>query len=154
MAYVIVEVKGLNEILQQLRAFADATRNLQEIRQKVGQYVLDFLTNDVFESEGKVFGHGWPELSMPYAYRKYLKYGPQLTLIATGKMRASNVLYTTGEMITIKNNAQNEKGEYYAAKHQYGVGVPQRILYDLGEEQKDRIGAIIMEGIERRIEKG
>lgn len=153
--YAIIKQTGFDAALAELRSLGNAVKDTGEIIQRAGEYVLDFLTNDVFESEGKVFGHGWPELSMPYAYRKFLKYGPQLTLVASGQMRASNALYTTGNMITIKNNARNKQGKFYAQYHQDGGGnLPQRMLYDLDDERQRRVGEIIMEGIDRRVSRG
>lgn len=150
--YAIVTVSGLKESIREMQVLLGAMRTMQEINQRVGEHVLDLFTNDVYESEGKAIGHGWQELSMPYAYQKYKKYGAQLTLVATGRMRASNVLYTTTDLITIKNTATNDKGEFYAAKHQYGDGrMPARVLMDLTDEEEMKIEDQIIEWINGKV---
>lgn len=155
MAYAIVQVIGLTEAINEMRAFINATKNMVSINQLVGEYVLDFFTDDVYESQGNVFGHPWPEVKMPYAAYKTKKWGPQLTLIASGKMRASNVLYTTNDMIRIRNEARSKSGRYYAIDHQEGGQyLPKRVLMDLDFERKQHIGDMILDDLQRRKDMG
>lgn len=152
MFYVNVQITGKDQALNQLQNLKDILNNFAPEMQKLGDYLLNFFTNDVFESQGNAIGHGWQELSMPYAYRKTLRWGPQITLVASGQMRAGYRMYTTTDSVMIQNEAVSKDGEYYARRHQDGSGfLPQRMLMDFDDNLLKQIAQMLVDSLNQRI---
>lgn len=112
-----------------------------------GEYLVDFFANQVFESEGAIFGHPWTALSPKYALWKSTHYPGRGILERTGTLRRGFKAMSTATYLTVYNNV--EYGKY----HQAGTShLPQRVLVALGDQQREQISAIILQDIISRAE--
>lgn len=140
MITVTVTVTGVKETQAGLEKLKDAISHLQPVLQDVGDYMMNFLTNDVFESEGGVYGSSWAELSPSTLIQKLKKYPGRGILEASGKMRYGYNLEVSDQAAIISNNAQSESGAYYAMYHQTGTDkMPKRTLIKIDEDRKRMI---------------
>lgn len=124
--------------------------------QDVGDWYLKFLQNDVWETEGAVFGEPWAPLNPKYAKRKAKKYPGAGILEATGTMRSGWKLVTTSNSALIENTAKNKDDKYYAVYHQQeekkSKKLPQRIIIKMDEQRRTHIYEMFKEGILKRFE--
>src|SRR5690348_6516532 len=110
MISVSIDVTGLQEAIASIDRLKEVVTDYSQETQEIGEYLLAFFVGDVFESEGSVYGDSWAALSEPYASYKAKKYGDQKILVATGKMQTGYKLYTSTDMLTVKNEATNKNG--------------------------------------------
>lgn len=98
--------------------------------------ILDFITNDVFDSEGSALEQPWQELSPMYAAIKEHRYPGQPILVATGKMRDSFNALIDPTTLTIGNTAP------YFVYHQSSLPrhrLPRRVMLGLSQNLKEMI---------------
>lgn len=149
-----IEVKGLKESLAKMESRRSLVKTMfKETLRDVGEWYIDFLQNDVWETEGAVFGEPWASLDPEYAEKKAKFYPGRGILERSGKLRTSWRLYTTAQYALIENTARNDQGQYYALFHQKGTNrLPQRIIAKIGEQQKNKIYQMFAEGLTKRLE--
>jgi phage gpG-like protein len=146
-----VTLQGDKELLDGLKNFAEGIIDLQEEFESTGKYLLDFETQQVFESEGQVFGEPWQPLSEEYSNWKHKHFPNRPILEATGNMRR-------GFYFTMLNSRQalfhNVYDEQYLKYHQTGApkhNLPKRVLYKLDDDRKQAIMKIFTDGVKRRL---
>jgi hypothetical protein len=85
-----ITLSGITELennLEQLRSTLKT--GLKPELQKAGQWYTDFLQNDVFATEGGVYGKSWHSINQKYAKKKAEKYPGRGVLERTGKLKKS-----------------------------------------------------------------
>ncbi len=126
----------------------NVVRSFEPELRDIGEWYIDFITNEVFATEGGVIGESWSSINPGYAEEKAKKYPGRGILEASGKMRTSWKLYTTSHYALIENEAD------YAIYHQDGSGgLPQRLFVKLDQERQDTIVEMFKEGILKRIQR-
>lgn len=144
-----VEVTGSEELQNALKKIGNGIIDLSDEFENTGKYLIDFTTQQVFETEGQIFASPWAQLSKPYTYTKRRKYPNRGILEATGNMRR-------GFMFTILNSRaalfHNIYDESYLQYHQEGTqNMPKRVIYKLDNERKEAIRDIFTTGIHKKI---
>lgn len=152
MITVTVEIKGKDEAINSLDKIKNLLGDFKPEMKAVGDYLLDFFTNDVFDSQGSAIGSQWEPLSEPYSTYKAKMWGAGRILIASGKMRASYKLYTGSDYLIVRNEALNRYGDYYARYHQDGTEkMPQRQLMKFDATRGSKIADMIVTSLNKRI---
>lgn len=152
MFKVNIRYSGLDEALQSLDSVKKVISDLSTETKMIGDFLLDFFQNKVFDSEGGVLGSPWVPLTTQYAVWKAKHYGNQGILIATGTLRASWQLYTSTDSIILQNEAQTN-GIYYGAAHQQGAGrLPVREIMDFDDNLLNQIRDMFIDSLNTRIE--
>lgn len=147
MIKVTLELTGNEQALKQIAAIKKTLSGFKPEMEKAGEYLIDFLINDVFNSEGGAFGEKWARLSYPYSYYKSKKWGSAGVLIASGKMRSGWKLYTAADNLVVKI-----EDAPYATYHQEGTEkMPQRKLLKFDDIRLRKIRDIIIDSLNRRI---
>jgi phage gpG-like protein len=142
MINVNISVTGLDESLTMINNLKAAVADVSMEMQDIGDYLMQFYSGDVYDSEGGAFGHQWQPLSEAYAVEKAKRWGSNTILVASGQMRNSYSLQTSSQSMTISNSAP------YFEYHQDGTGrMPQRILFDVDQDRLDYITNTILNGI-------
>lgn len=144
-----VKITGDKETIARLRKVGfDVTDFSQELKD-VGQYVADFFSEDVFQTEGGVFGRRWAPLSPIYGLRKGTKWGfGKGVLEASGTLRKS-FYYKAGRSKVAIGNTQD-----YARHHQFGTRkMPQRVIAELDQPRVKRITDILRDGLHARVRR-
>jgi phage gpG-like protein len=142
-----IQLDGIAEVQGSLDRVQDVMRSFEPELRDIGEWYIDFLQNDVWETEGAVFNESWADLDPEYALAKSEKYPGRGILEASGKMRTSWKLYTTSRYALIENQMD------YAIYHQEGTGkMPQRMMVKLDREREDKIMELFKEGVLKRIQ--
>lgn len=146
MITVSVVITGVDGVVNQLQHLKDILGDFIPEMELIGNYLMDFFTNSVFNTEGSVFGHPWASLSPDYAVRKAARWGATRILIASGQMRASYKLYTASDYLIIRNE------DPISAYHQTGSGrLPQRTMMDFDSDMLTQIASIANQSLNQRI---
>jgi len=148
-----VHVSGDKELLAGLTKMSDGVLDLEQEFENTGKYLMDFETQQVFESEGQAFGESWQPLSEPYKFLKRFKFPNRPILEASGNMRR-------GFLFTILNSRQalfhNVYDEQYLKYHQTGAprnNLPKRVIYKLDKDRKEGIMNIFVEGLRKKLKQ-
>lgn len=138
--------------IDQLAHLKTLLNNFQPEYQAVGNWWVDFLKGEVFDSQGQVYGRGWARLSPAYAQYKASRWGGAGILIASGALRAGWNMYITADYLTVKNEAVSAQGDYYGAFHQDGTKyMPARPLLKVDAGRSTTIKDLIVNSINKRI---
>jgi len=149
MISATVKLTGLDKAIAQLQDMGLQLNDFSPELQNVGDYLMDFFTNDVFSSEGAVYGSPWAPLAESTLRQKR---GGGGILVASGKMRTSYQLMTSTNYLIITNTATNRNGDFYAGYHQEGTSrMPQRLLMKFDQERMDQIVNRIVTSLNERI---
>jgi phage gpG-like protein len=112
----------------------------------VGNYLMAFFSQDVFETEGQVYGEQWARLNAKYEEWKATHYPGRGVLEASGKMRYAFQLMTTSTYALIQNPTE------YAKFHMTGTShMPARVFMKIDEQRAEEVVKKIKEGIQQRI---
>jgi len=152
MLEIQVVVTGKDQALSQVQHLKNIFENLGNVYQEVGEWWIKFLTGEVFTSEGAVYGRRWAQLNENYAFYKATKFGMVGILIASGAMQNGWNMYTGADYLQVKNEAQNDRGDYYAAFHQEGTTrMPKRELLVVDSGRATTIRDLIVNNINRQL---
>src|SRR5690349_17068240 len=128
MIQMKISLSGITELTGNLDKLRSVIKTgLKPELEKAGQWYMDFLQNDVFGTEGGVYGASWQPINQRYAKRKAQKYPGRGVLERTGKLKRSWKLQATSNYALISNYAKNENGDLYGIYHQEGTSrLPKR----------------------------
>lgn len=126
------EIEGEMQLSRRISGLADGVKNWSWATKKVGQYLKEFFTNDVFESEGSVFRERWP--GGPYYHK----------LQRTGAMRKSFAYKSNDEKVEVGNSAHYFK---YHQSNRPRKKLPRRVMMKLDDHRKQRIVKYFQEQI-------
>lgn len=142
-----ISLSGVKEFEGNLTRIQEVVNDFSPELRTIGEWFIDFTTNDVFLTDGGEINEDWAELNPRYKNRKKEIYPGRGTLEASGTMRTSWKLYTTSHYALIENATE------YAKYHQEGTGrLPQRMFVKLDQERQDTIIDMFREGILKRIQ--
>src|ERR1700712_1763880 len=142
-----ISLTGVKEFEGSLDRIRDVVSDFTPELRDIGEWYIDFLQNDVFETEGGVYGSSWQSLNSKYAAQKAKKYPGRGILEASGRMRTSWKLYTASQYALITNGAA------YAIYHQEGTSrIPQRMFVKFDKQREDHITSMFSEGILKSIQ--
>jgi phage gpG-like protein len=141
-----VEFTGLQEVLAQLDATKDVLTDLQPEMAEIGAYLVDFFTNDVFETEGDVIGESWADLSEKYNRQKIKQYPGRGTLERTGTLRHGFQAIPEAMACVLLNPTP------YGIFHELGTSkMPARVFMKFDEERVSIIRDMILESVNQRV---
>jgi len=113
---------------------------------KTGEYLTEFYRDEVFDTEGQIYGNRWQTLTPTYASWKGKKYPGRGILFRTGKLRNSFRFTSSDTFLKLYNIAP------YFATHQLGIGnMPKRTMLALNQMLNRAIGNIIKKGLLGRL---
>jgi phage gpG-like protein len=112
----------------------------------VGQYLVQFFENEVFETEGAIFGEPWQMLmEATQAYKNRLYPGRGI-LEETGTLRYGFELMTTSQYCLVSNPV--EYGKY----HMTGTSrMPARVFMKIDDERAQTVGEKFSESLYNRL---
>ncbi len=143
MLNITVKITGADLTVQKLTRLRAALNNMPIAMKNIGQELSEYYRDEVFASEGGVYGEPWQALSKRYAAQKTREYPEATILIRTGDMQGGFRYTATGNTVFIDNSQD------YWAKHQLGIGVPQRKIIGVNS----RVRKIIRRNINKEIMK-
>lgn len=147
MINVRVDIKGDKETIAKLKKLGVDFNNWKPELQNVAEYLKDFYSNAVFETEGGVLGSRWAGLQPVYDFMKRKQYPGRGTLVRTGKLKKGFEDDVTEKSATISNRVD------YAKFHQFGTRrMPARKLIDIDNPRREKIIDIFKEGIIKKIQ--
>ena len=94
-------------VVQLSRLVTDLSATVQDWSPALSQSsddILEFITNDVFDTEGEALGQPWQPLSAKYAVWKEKNYPGQPILQRTGAMRQGFISAVDSSTLTIGNS--------------------------------------------------
>jgi phage gpG-like protein len=142
-----ISLTGVKEFEGKLDRMRNVVKDFTPELRDIGEWYIDFVTNDVFETEGGVYGSSWKPLNSKYAKDKAKKYPGRGILEKTGFMRTHWKLYTASQYALIENQAD------YAIYHQNGTSrIPQRMFVKLDRQRQDHIATMFREGVLKRLQ--
>lgn len=110
---------------RRIGGFANKIKDWSPATEKVGIYLKGFFTNDVFQSEGAVFGEKW--VGGKYYHK----------LQRSGLMRNSFYFKSDKDQVEIGNTADYFK--YHQSNQPRKSKLPRRIMMKLDESRKQKI---------------
>src|ERR1700719_245855 len=142
-----ITITGIDRVIQQLDSTREVLTDLYPEWQIVGDYLVIFFSNDVFETEGSVFGEPWADLSPSYAIWKGKNYPGRGILERTGTLRYGFIAQPSSNFLIIANNTP-----YGAAfKIPKKSNMPARVFMRIDSERADIINNLILESLNQRI---
>ena len=114
---------------------------------KIGDFLKEFYSNPVFETEGGIFNSRWQPLSPNYELWKRKNFPGRGILERSGDMRKGFVARVDAHSVELFNNI------FYAQFHQKGRGVPKRIMAQLDKPRQVAITKIFKQGVIKRLEE-
>ena len=107
MIQMKISLSGIEELEGNLERIKDVVHDFTPELREIGEWYINFIQNDVFETEGGVIGESWSSLNPGYAKNKAERYPGRGVLEASGKMRTSWKLYTSAQYALIENYSEN-----------------------------------------------
>lgn len=151
-----LQFTGIDRAIQKFQNIRSLLQDISPALKDAGEYLLWFFSNDVFNSEGAVYGDTWVPLSEKYAIWKDKHFGEVPILVASGKMMQSYKLYTTSQYLLIQNEAQSSRGYYYAQAHQQdepgAYRTPRRTMIKFQAAQLNQARKIIADYLNKIIQ--
>lgn len=143
-----ITIEGVDETVDSLERMQKALVDLRDVLQPVGDFLLNFYKNAVFETEGQIIGESWQKLSPEYRSRKSEKFPGRGILEASGTLREAFDVQTTDSFIRIFNPTP------YAKWHQFGGRkMPQRVMLKLDKTRADEVSSLVSKGIRKKLGK-
>ena len=147
MLTIRVNVTGLDQVQSLLPRLKDVFSSFSQEMKTIGDYLLDFYSNEVYTSEGSTYGTPWAPLSPKYEAQKAKRWGSTTILVASGRMKGSNTLMTTDTYLIVQNTTD------YAIYHQQGTPkMPQRVLMVIDDTRQKQIVDLFTQTLKSRIE--
>lgn len=143
-----ITISGDKEVIKKLKSIKGLLTDWRAELQQVGDYLMDFYQNQVFETEGGIFGERWSPLSPKYEFMKRKEFPGRGILQATGKLRKGYRLLVNSTSMEIVNRVP------YGVFHQYGTRrLSRRILIKLDNPRKDKIADFFKVGLLKKVKK-
>jgi len=127
------QIEGITELNRKLSGIADRIKDWGPTTKKIGSYLKGFFTNDVFESEGSVFGEKW--VGGKYYHK----------LQVSGTMRHGFWSKSDKNQVEIGNSAPYFI--YHQSNQPRNSKLPRRIMMKLDEKRKQNIVRYFVEQI-------
>lgn len=141
-----VEITGINEWVQKLQNASKGLADLTPEYEKIGNYLIPFFENEVFESEGAAIGQRWAPLSPKYEAWKTAHYPGRGTLERTSTLRYNFQAIPTSQYLILQNNTP------YAGYVQYGTSrMPARIFLALNDQATAVIRQMLIDSLSARL---
>jgi len=147
MLNVKVVIKGDKKAISQLKNLTTAFKDWKPELTTVGEYLKDFYSDPVFETEGGIFSARWQKLSTAYAIRKAEEYPGRGILEASGTMRRSYETKVFSNLLQLINPTE------YAVYHQEGRGVPERLLIKVDDKVRNKVIDVFKKGALIKLQK-
>lgn len=148
MLSVRVEIKGDKRAIAQLRKMINEFNDWKPELRAVGDYLVRFYQDPVFETEGGIFGARWQALSSAYQIRKAVTYPGRGILEASGDLRRSYTTRVHANLLELIN--EDSKAIY----HQEGTRrMPARVIIKVDDARKDEIVNIFKKGVLLKVQK-
>lgn len=148
MIKINLEIKGDKATIAKLRKLGAEFNDWSGTLKRIGEYLLDFYQNSVFESEGNVYGTRWALLRPNYDFWKRTQFGGRGILQRTGTLRAGFYMKPERNQVEIRNEVP------YAQFHQTGTRrMPARILTQVDRARKEQIIKLFKIGVAEKIRK-
>ena len=146
MLKISVQVNGIPETIASLQRVKQVLSTFEPELTSIGEYLMTFFSENVFASEGQIYGERWFDLSMEYEMWKVKHYPGRGILQASGTLQGGYRAMTTENYLLIGNQTD------YAIFHQLGTSkMPQRILLQIDQERQNAIIDMLREGVIERI---
>ena len=140
MITVDISIKGLDDSVKILEKIQQEVKNNRYGLQKVKNYLLNFFSKDVFDSQGSVFGSRWAQLTPSTLREKAQSYPGRGILERTGALRSGFKAMSSTNFLKIYNPVS------YAKFHQTGTSrMPPRIIMELDNKQVGEVAKLIAE---------
>lgn len=149
-----IRIDGIEELQDKLAKLGRLLTDMRKTFKSVGEYLINFYEDDVFLSQGGVYGTPWADLSPDTIaakdrHRNDLGSGISARAILqySGQMRHSWKLQSAPMYALIRNTS-----DHYAF-HQEGTSrMPQREIAKIDHQRKSAIERIVTDDISERIQ--
>lgn len=146
MIKIQIDIKGAEEALSQLGDIDKAFGSWKPELKQMGDYLKNFYSNELYESEGAVWGSRWAQLSEPYKFNKRILYPGRGILQRTGDMRRGYDYEATNDRVTLWNTQE------YAKYHQFGTKkMPKREIIGIDRKRREEVVKIFKQGIVNKL---
>lgn len=122
---IYFEIEGQVELNRRIGKIADGIKDWSQATKSIGEYLTNFFTNNVFNSEGAVFNEKW--VGGKYYHK----------LQRTGAMRNSFYFENDKNQVLVGNKAEYFK--YHQSNQPRKSKLPRRIMMKLDEARKQKI---------------
>jgi hypothetical protein len=148
MTDIVVTISGDKKIARKLRQMGVTFIDLKPTFTKVGDYLTDFYSGEVYASRGGVIGSRWAPLSSSYAADKARTFPGRPPLIRTGLMNRSYNSEPSKQSLTLYNDTP------YFDFHQEGTRrMPQRKTMDVDQPRQVKIIQMISADLTKIMEQ-
>ena len=148
--FLSFQIEGNIELSRNLTQLDANMKDWTPEFRETGEYLKGFFSEQVFDTEGSVFGEPWAPLSPAYAARKAKKYPGKGILVASGKMKDSFDMDASGTYVRVYNTTDYFK---YHQSNQPRYRIPRRIIMKLDEKRKQDIIQIFRKGLQAQINR-
>lgn len=147
---IVITVSGNDKIERKLKRLGESLLDMPLAMHQIGERLTHYYSNDVFASQGGVFGRAWRRLApstVKYKSQHYRQYA-NVPLIATGTMQKSFRADPTSRGVTITNTAP------YFVYHQSTATrtrLPRRQMMGINDTVKLMIKDAVASEIKRKL---
>lgn len=141
-----VTINGLQEVKKQLDSTGEVLKDFKPEMELIGDFLVDFFSNAVFETEGSILGENWEPLSDKYFEWKTKNYPGRGILERTGALRHGFEAIPTATYCIIRN------GVPYGVHLEFGTErMPARVFLKLDQERAEIVRDMIIDSLNDRI---
>ncbi|WP_210161261.1 phage virion morphogenesis protein [Bradyrhizobium sp. ORS 285] len=134
--YLRMELQGEVQLSRVLQGVSATVKNWRPAFEKSGEQMVDFFSEDVFDTEGAAVDDPWAALNPDYEKRKQKKYPDAGILQATGLMRDSFVSQPSAMSLIVRNTAPYFK---FHQSNQPRTRLPRRVMMKLTENIREKL---------------
>lgn len=148
MFTIRLDVKGVPETRVLLAKYARSLHDWSPEMREIKTTFKKFLTRDVFESEGAVFGRPWKPLSPTYRDFKRVTFSGRGILQRSGDLRKGWMFVSDDKSVTMENTV--DYGIYHQSTRPRKK-LPRRPLLHIDQARQDYIVDTLRKGMIKRL---
>jgi len=144
------QVQGEKQLHRRLERIPASMNNWMGTFSGVGNYLTDFFSGKVFNTEGSVFGEPWAPLSPKTVEQKQKQGYPKKPLVRTGRMRKSFQSTATPKSVVVFNTTDYFK---YHQSNKPRQKLPRRVMMKLDEMRRQIVVKKFHDEFMRRLKR-
>jgi len=145
------EVEGVTELSRRLNFLDSELKDFTPAFRKSASQLKSFVSGEVFDSEGAVYGAKWAPLNPAYEAFKQSKYPGKGILERTGKMRKSFKTQHSADFAVVYNGAKYFG--YHQSRAARNTRLPRRVMLKLDGPRKEMIVKIFQAEFFKKVKK-
>jgi phage gpG-like protein len=141
-----ITINGTEKVIKKLKKLSEL--NFEPEFNKIGEYLKQYYSGEVFLSQGGVFGKRWQPIADGTRKYKTKHYTGKGILERTGNMRKSFTFTATKDSVMVTNTATYFK---YHQSSEPRTKLPRRVMIGYNSAIKNQVRSLLNDGVKRLV---